>query len=103
MSCTPGLKACSQKCIKLFHTGGGKGKWLERVSREVVAGEEAAWRAQRSLRGSGFKGCAAAEAIRVTAALQSACKRKEEYIKQVDCCDFGSGAENGKEELKKMN
>lgn len=94
---------CSEKHVELFHAWGGKGKWLERVSREAVAGEEAVWRAQRSLRGSGFKGCAAAEAIRVTAALQSACKRKEEYIKRVDCCDFGSGAENGKEELKKMN
>lgn len=34
---------------------------------------------------------------------ESSWKRKGTNIERIDCCDFGSGAENGKEELKKMN
>lgn len=34
---------------------------------------------------------------------KSALQRKDANLKRKDCCDFGSGAENGKEELKNMN
>lgn len=33
----------------------------------------------------------------------SASQGKDAHLKRRDCCDFGSGAENGKEELKNMN
>ena len=60
-------------------------------------------KAQVSLWGRGSAICAAAQAVRVTVTLQSACKREDADIKRIDCCGFGSGTENGKEELKKMN
>lgn len=34
---------------------------------------------------------------------ERASQRKDAYLKRRDCCGFGSGAENGKEELKNMN
>lgn len=34
---------------------------------------------------------------------ESALQRKDANVKRRDCCDFGSSAENGKEELKNMN
>lgn len=34
---------------------------------------------------------------------ESASQRKDANLKRRDCCDFGSSAENGKEELKNMN
>lgn len=34
---------------------------------------------------------------------ESALQRKDANLKRKDCCDFGSGAENGKEELMNMN
>lgn len=61
-------------------------------------------KAQTSLWGRGCKICGCCTGYQSDSHIsESACKRKDANIKRVDCCDFGSGAESGKEELKKMN
>lgn len=59
--------------------------------------------AQMSLWGRGCKSCCCTGCQSDSHISESACKRKDANVTRVDCCDFGSGAENGKEELEKMN
>lgn len=48
------------------------------------------------------RGCEVCAAARLSQS-DNASQRNDANLKRKDCCDFGSGAENGEEELKNMN